>query len=50
MRPDKVTPKAIHSVQLKVPGRPCTSLDMTFEGKCLNCGGINVHAQQPKTR
>ena len=28
--------------------RCCTASDITFGGKCLNCGGINTHTPQPK--
>jgi hypothetical protein len=30
------------------PAQPCTASDMTFGGKCMNCGGVNEHAPQPK--
>jgi hypothetical protein len=29
------------------PSRPCTAHDMTFGGRCLNCGGVSKHAPQP---
>jgi hypothetical protein len=34
----------------KTPSRPCTAHDMTFGGRCLNCGGVGKHAPQPKVR
>jgi hypothetical protein len=40
--------EARRSKSLPVPPRPCTANDMTFDGSCLNCGGINHHAPQPK--
>lgn len=33
---------------LPMPAQPCNASHMTFGGKCLNCGGVNGHAVQPK--
>lgn len=37
-----------HNESLPTPSMPCTAGSMTFGGKCLNCGGVNGHAKQPK--
>jgi hypothetical protein len=42
------TPEKPDTQHLPTPARPCSASDMTFGGKCLNCGGVNRHAPQPK--
>jgi hypothetical protein len=43
-----VRQKAVNNAALPTPARPCAANEITFGGKCLNCGGVNGHAPQPK--